>query len=249
MKKLVFSLTILLTILSSSCVETTPKYDVPIIISIKDVQRTIYHQKNQYAYLVNVRNTGTDELRVKLWVGPKSGDEKITCLQSVLDFSIGPGEDMSLLAKACGLIGPPDVTELRTSLREVYINGSSIGIKELNLSTAVVKNSYPGIMVLEPGWSGLGPPIERDLKPMSNKQREEMKRQMMCSENKSKMKVRKMCKELNYMVTDIRLVDKQSCRFKWLIQGIEIEHNKSFVCFVYTDGSGSEIQISSVDCD
>ena len=249
MTKLVYAFTILLAIFAAGCGETTPKYDVPIVISIEDVQRKIYHEKNQFAYLVNVRNTGTDELRVKLWVGPKSGDENIMCLHSILDFSVGPGKDMSLLATACGLIGPPDVTELRTSLREVYINGLPIRIKELNLSTAVVKNSYPGITVLEPGWSGLGPPVERDLKPMTDEHREKLKSQIVCSETKSKMKVQKMCKELNYMVTDLKLVENQSCRYKWLIQGIETEHNKSFVCFVNTDVSDGEIEIVGVDCD
>jgi hypothetical protein len=249
MTKLLYAFTILLTILASGCAETTPKYDVPIIISIEDVQRTIYHQDNQFAYLVNVRNTGTDELRVQLHVRPKGGGEKITCLQSILDFSMGPGEDMSVLAEACGLIGPPEVTELVTNLREVDVNGTRIGIKELNLSTAKVENSYPGITVLEPGWNGLGPMIERTSEPVSDKQREKMRRQIMCSETKSKMTVQKMCKELNYMVTDIRLVEEKNCRYQWLIQGVETEYNTSFNCLVNTDGSGGEMEIANVDCD
>lgn len=243
-------LTLLSVILMlSSCGGSSSKYGPPIVISLVDVEMLPFADRMEHAYHFNVHNTGPDELHVQLGVVPKKNGESEMCMYGIVDYYMAPGQDTTMLAKACGIDGPPTVDQIATTLREVTLNGNRIGIEDLDLSTVLVENVYPGVELLTPGWSGLGPMLEpSDVEPMSSKQRAKLLRQLACSESKSKRTVQNMCKELNYAVTNIMLISSDGCTFQWLIQGIEIEHNVSFDCTVTTDGSDGDVEIIAVDC-
>lgn len=220
------------------------------MISLVEVEMLPFADRMEHAYHINVHNTGPDELHVQLGVSPKKSGGKEMCMYGIVDYYMAPGQDTTMLAKACGVDGPPIVNQLATNLREVTLNGNRIGIEDLDLSSVLVENVYPEVELLTPGWTGLGPMLESsDVEPMSDEQRQEIYRQLACSESKSKRTVQSMCDELNYGLTDMRLKSSDGCQYQWLIQGIEMEHQVSFTCFVTTDGSDGEVEIVSVDCD
>lgn len=219
------------------------------MISLVDVEMLPFADRMEHAYHINVHNTGPDELHVQLGVSPRKSGEKEMCMYGIVNYYMAPGQDTTMLAKACGVDGPPTVNQLATNLREVTLNGNRIGIEDLDLSSVLVENVYPGVELLTPGWTGLGPMLEsKDVEPMSSEQREELLRQIACSESKSKRTVMNMCDELNYGLTNMMLISSDGCSFQWLIQGIEMEHNVSFDCNVTTDGSSGEVEIIAVDC-
>ena len=250
MKNLVILTFLAIIVIASSCGESTPKYRPPIVISLVDVEIREYWDRMEYAYHVNVHNIGPDELHIQLGISPKKNGESEMCMYGMVNYYMAPGQDTTMVAGACGTDGPPIVNQLLANLREVTVNGNRVGIQDLDLSTVIVENVYPGVEMLTPGWSGLGPPSDAsDFEPMSAEDRAKIYRQLACSESKSKRTVQSMCDELNYGLTNIMLYSSNGCQYQWLIQGIEMEHNVSFDCTVTTDGSSGEVEIVGVECD